>query len=118
MQLSVSGGSLYIWHLQQNVLGEQKSLEQHNIATALYYDVDNIEQKFNTSMHGVLLFMNNDTNELSDPNFIYLRTLDILVLIGYITFLARTLLDLIAIRLHIYMVFIKTRLKLIIMCNL
>ena len=71
MQLSVSGGSLYIWHLQQNVLGEQKSLEQHNIATALYYDVDNIEQKFNTSMRGVLLFMNNDTNELSDPNFIY-----------------------------------------------
>lgn len=65
-----SGGSWYIWHLQQNALDEQKSLELHNIAVALSFDVSLIEGELNSTMNDFLV-SNNGTEVLNDPNFIY-----------------------------------------------
>lgn len=64
-------GVYWSWDQQEKALDEQKSLEQQNMATALYYDISTIEDKFNGSMRDVLRDMNNDINKLNDPNYIY-----------------------------------------------
>ena len=71
MYLAAPGG---VWHLQEDAANEQKLLEQHNIATALYYDVSTIENKFNSSMQGFSSFTKNDTRVFNDPYFMYYAT--------------------------------------------
>jgi hypothetical protein len=67
------GSSWCIWHLQQNVLEEQKLLERHNIANALYVDISDIERKYNSSLYLFSLHINNNTSILNNPNFVYWR---------------------------------------------
>jgi hypothetical protein len=99
-------GSYFVWNQQQKTLDEQKLMEQQNMATALYFDVFTIETKFNSSMNDFLLY--EGTNALNNPNSIYLQTIDIIVLIGYIVFLARISRDLIVLHLLIYTIFMQT----------